>query len=98
MTEEEWTELIDLYVMETLPDALRARVETFLATNPEAAQDARTLRATQAHLQSAPAERPDAWFTERLLDSLLREHAASTQTIHTQGDYPSWQRPPLRKG
>lgn len=95
MTPEEWAELIDLYADDELPNALRARVEAHLTAHPDAAQDAASLRATLIRLQTAPAERLDAWFTERLLASLLREHAASTQT---QGERTSWQRPPLRRG
>ena len=78
MNENEWTELIDLYAADELPDALRARVEAHLAARPDAAHDAATLRDTLTYLRAAPiAERPDAWFTERLLDTLLREHAAA---------------------
>ena len=78
MTENEWTELVDLYVADELPDALRASVERHLAAHPAAAEDAASLRAALTRLHAAPtAERPDAWFTERLLDTLLREHAAT---------------------
>ena len=78
MTEHEWSELLDLYVADELPNALRAHMEAHLAAHPSAAQDAATLRAALTQLRAVPAERPDAWFTERLLDTLLREHAAET--------------------
>ena len=74
MTEAELTEMVDLYVADELPDALRAHVETHLSAHPDAARDAATLRDALTHLRAAPAERPDAWFVERLLDTLLREH------------------------
>ena len=81
MTEHEWTEMIDLYAADELPESLRARVEAHLAAHPDVARDAATLRHTLSRLHTAPAaERPDAWFTERLLDTLLREHAAETPT------------------
>ena len=76
MTEHELSELVDLYVAGELPQALRAWVENHLAAHPDAARDAETLRATLTRLQAAPAERPGSWFTERLLDTLLREHGA----------------------
>ena len=80
MTENEWTEMVDLYVADALPDALRASVERHLAAHPDAARDAATLQVALTRLHSAPFERPDAWFVERLLDTLLREHAAETPT------------------
>lgn len=78
MTPDELTELVDLYVADDLPDALRGYVEARLAASPEAARDAATLRAAVDQLRSASAERPDSWFTERLLDTLLREHTADS--------------------
>jgi anti-sigma factor RsiW len=83
MTTDEMTELIDLYVADELPDTLRAFVATYLNTHPEAAYDAETLRASLTQLRTAPAERPDAWFTERLLNTLLREQ--STEIVLTRG-------------
>jgi anti-sigma factor RsiW len=80
MTPEEMTELIDLYVADALPDALSARVEDYLAVHPDAARDAATLRAAIVRLHQAPPERPDTWFTERLLDTLLREQSGAPLT------------------
>lgn len=77
MTPAQMTELIDLWTDEELPDGLRAAVEAHLADHPDAARDAASLRATVARLRSLPTERPDAWFVERTLDSLLRESAAA---------------------
>ncbi|MBV9848796.1 MAG: hypothetical protein JO250_03825 [Armatimonadetes bacterium] len=77
MTEEEWNELVDLYIADELPGALWAHVETYLVAHPDAARDAESLRAALNRLRAAPAERPDGWFTERLLDTLLREHTAA---------------------
>jgi len=74
MTQDELDELIDLYVDDALPDALRARVEAYLNTHPDAAADAVSLRAIIARLQATPQERPDDWFVERTLNRLLREH------------------------
>ena len=75
MTETEHDELLDLYIEDALPEALRAGVEAHLAAHPDAAADAATLQATVTQLKSAPSDRPDAWFVERALDRLLREHA-----------------------
>jgi anti-sigma factor RsiW len=83
MTTDELTELIDLYIADELPDALRAFVSAHLDAHPEAARDAETLQAALTQLRTAPAERPDAWFTERLLDTLLREQ--STEIVLTRG-------------
>ena len=80
MTDAERDELIDLFMDDALPEALRARVETHLASHPEAAADAATLQATVQQLKAAPSERPDAWFVERALDRLLREHAEAQET------------------
>lgn len=74
MTDDEQDELIDLYVDDALPEALRAHVEAHLAVDPEAAQDAASLLSTLAQLKALPLPRPDDWFIERALDSLLREH------------------------
>ena len=84
MTKEEWNELVDLYVAGELPDALRAHVEAYLGAHSDAARDAETLRAALDRLRAAPAERPDAWFTERLLDTLLREHVAAQPFLATK--------------
>ena len=77
MTNEELAELIDLSIDDALPPALRGHVEAYLASHPEAAQDAQRLRETVARLRAAPTERPDDWFVERTLDRLLHEHAAA---------------------
>jgi anti-sigma factor RsiW len=74
MTHDELAELIDLYVDGELPHALRENVRAYLAAHPEAAQEAADLQSTVAHLKAAPLPRPDDWFVERALDSLLREH------------------------
>ena len=79
MTEDERDELIDLYIDDALPEALRARVEEHLEGHPEEAAAVTALRAAVARLQAAPAERPDGWFVERALDRLLREHAEEAQ-------------------
>lgn len=80
MTDAERDELIDLYVDDALPDVLRRSVEAYLAAHPEAAAEAASLQAAVRRLNSAPGDRPDAWFTERALDRLLREHAAAQET------------------
>ena len=77
MTQDELAELLDLYIDDTLPESLRSTVEAHLAANSEAARDAASLQATVLRLQSAPRERPDAWFVERALDRLLQEHSAA---------------------
>lgn len=79
MTEAERNELLDLYVDGALPEALRASVDAHLAAHPEAAADAATLQATVSRLRTAPSDRPDAWFVERALSRLLREHAAAQE-------------------
>lgn len=77
MTGEQNTELLGLYFDDELPEALRAHVEDYLASHPDAAQDGRSLRDTVVRLRALPAERAAAWFIERTLDSLLREHAGA---------------------
>lgn len=79
MTDTERDELLNLYVDDALPDALRASLEAQLAARPEAAADAASLQAATARLKAMPGERPDAWFAERTLDRLLREHAAAQE-------------------
>lgn len=88
MTEAERDEFLDLYIDDALPEALRASVEAHLVTHPEAAADAASLGAAVSRLKAMPAERPDAWFAERTLDRLLREHAAAQETLKTQHDLP----------
>jgi anti-sigma factor RsiW len=83
MTQAERDELIDLYVDDALPEALRAAVEAYLMAHPEAAADAATLQAAISRLKAAPGDRPDTWFTERALDRLLREHAEAQDTETT---------------
>lgn len=77
MTQDQIVELLGLYLDDELPEALRAHVETYLAAHPEADADVRSLRRTLDRLRAAPAERPDSWFVERTLDSLLHEDAAA---------------------
>lgn len=77
MTGEQTEELLDLYLDDELPQALRAHVEDYLAAHPDAAEDARALQNAITRLRALPAERPDAWFIERTLDRLLREHAGA---------------------
>lgn len=77
MTEDERDELIDLYVDDALPESLRARVEKYLDRHPEEAAAVAALRATTSRLKTAPTDRPDAWFVERALDRLLREHSGA---------------------
>jgi anti-sigma factor RsiW len=79
MTEDERDEMIDLYVDDALPESLRARVEEYLDGNPDAAAAVVSLRATVARLQATPTNRPDAWFVERALDRLLREHGEAQE-------------------
>ncbi len=82
MTKEQRAELLDLYVDEALPEALREHVEAYLAAHPEAQNDVATLQQTVARLNTATAERPDTWFAERTLDRLLREHSAAEKAPH----------------
>jgi anti-sigma factor RsiW len=78
MTLDQMQELIDLYLDDELPEALRALVESALAADPLLRQDTDSLRQTAARLMAEPAHRPDTWFVERTLDSLLHEDAAQT--------------------
>ena len=78
--ELEQRELIDLYADDALPEALRAGVEAYLERRPDAAREADALRILAARLRAAPAERPDAWFAERALDRLLREHSEAEKS------------------
>ncbi len=80
MTEAERDELLDLYIDDALPQALRASVDAHFAADPEAAADAASLQAALSRLKALPGERPDAWFAERTLDRLLREHAAAQES------------------
>ncbi len=77
MTGEQTEELLYLYLDDALPEALRAHMEDYLATHPDAAQDVNSLRETITRLRAMPAERADAWFIERTLDRLLHEHAGA---------------------
>ncbi len=83
MTDAERDELLDLYVDNGLPEALRASIEAHLTVHADAAADAASLQAAVARLKSMPSERPDAWFAERTLDRLLREHAAAQEQTLT---------------
>lgn len=74
MTDDERDDLIDLYVDDALPEALRAHVEAHLAAHPEAARDIASLQTAIAQLKAISPPRPDDWFVDRALDSLLREH------------------------
>jgi len=77
MTEAERDDLIDLYVDDMLPEALRGFAETYLAAHPESAAEAAALKATAQRLHALPPDKPDDWFVERTLDRLLREHNAA---------------------
>ena len=88
MTDAEQDELLDLYIDDALPEALRVSVEAHLAASPAAAAEAASLLVTVSRLKAMPAERPDAWFAERTLDRLLREHAAAQETPKTRPDLP----------
>lgn len=79
MTDSEHDELIDLYIDDALPEALRIRVEAYFSGHPEAAAEAAGLKAAVYRLQAAPKDRPGTWFTERTLDRLLREHEAAQE-------------------
>ena len=81
MTDAERDELLDIYVDDALPAALRASVDAYLAAHPEAAADMNSLQAAVSRLKAMPVERPDAWFAERTLNRLLREHAAAQQDL-----------------
>lgn len=83
MTNPEWQELIELYVDDALPEALRERIDARLSSDPAAAHDAATLRDAAARLHQAPAEMPASWFVERALCGLLREHADATTVTET---------------
>ncbi len=86
MTPDTLSDLMDLYMDDELPESLRAHVELFLAAHPDAAQDVVRLKAAIHQLKAAAAERPDDWFIDRLLGTLLREHAAEDpQTIIARG-------------
>ena len=76
MTPDERDELIDLYADDALPQALQTRLETDPAAVCEAEANCGPV---SLRLKDAPAERPDAWFAERALDRLLREHAQDTE-------------------
>ncbi len=80
MTQAERDELLDLYADDALPESLRGSIEVYLANHPEAAAEAAALQAAIRRLKSAPGERPDAWFAERALDRLLREHAEAQES------------------
>ncbi len=84
MTDDERDELIDLYIDDALPEALRARVEAYLTEHPAQAGLVAALRVTAARLQAAPTDRPDDWFIERTLDRLLREHSAAQSSEDTR--------------
>ena len=79
MTDAEQSEMLDLYIDDALPAALRASVDAHLAAHPEAAADMASLQAAVAQLQAMLSERPDDWFAERTLDRLLREHAEAQE-------------------
>ena len=81
MTEDERDELIDLYVDGALPESLRAWVKDYLEGHPDEAATVAALRATKARLQAAPSDRPSAWFMERALDRLLREHTEAQPPV-----------------
>ena len=74
MTDDELAELIGLSIDEDLPEALRAAVDRAIEADPTAAVDAATLRDTVDRLRAVTADKPDAWFVERALQGLLREH------------------------
>ncbi len=80
MTEAERDELLDLYVDDTLPEALQASMDAHLAADPAAAANLASLQSAVSQLKALPGEQPDAWFAERTLDRLLREHAAAQET------------------
>ncbi len=81
MTDEEIAELVGLSIDQDLPETLRRAVDEALAKNPKLADDAVTLRATVEELKALPAEKPDAWFVERALQGLLREHDAERHDV-----------------
>ena len=83
MTEAERDDLIDLYVDDTLPEALRSFAEAYLASHPESAAEAAALKVTAQRLYALTPDKPDDWFVERTLDRLLREHSAA-QEIQTE--------------
>ena len=86
MTEDELADLLDLYIDNALPESLRATVETYLAAHPQRAAETAALQATVQKLQTAPRDRPDAWFVERALDRLLQEHHGAQETDLSASD------------
>lgn len=87
MNVDEFAEMIDLFAAGELPAALEAMVQEHLQKSGDAARDATTLTETVARLRSTPAEFPDEWFTERLLDTLLRDQAASQAQYTPRASY-----------
>ena len=77
MTEAELHDLMDLSVDGLLPEALQARLTQYLSDHPDAAEDYKTLKLTVSRLKAHACEKPDTWFTERALSSLLRDTAES---------------------
>jgi anti-sigma factor RsiW len=89
MTEAERDDLIDLYIDDTLPEALHGFAEAYLASHPESAAEAAALKRATRRLQAITPDKPDDWFVERTLDRLLREHSAAQdsqteQIFHTR--------------
>ena len=84
MTEAERDDLIDLYVDDTLPEALHGFAEAYLTSHPESAAEAAALKRTKQRLQAITPDKPDDWFVERTLDRLLREHAAAQDNTAEQ--------------
>lgn len=78
MTPDQIAEMLDLYLDDELPLALRHSFDAYLDSNPGARAEVHALRSTIGRLQAASVERPDPWFVERTLDSILHENAAQT--------------------
>lgn len=74
MNDEALAELIGLSLDDELPETLKAAVDRLLAQNPDAADDAASLRAGVDALRALPSEKPDTWFVERALQGLLHDH------------------------
>ena len=81
MTPDQIAEMLDLYIDDVLPAALRVLIETHLTAHPEAVGEVLSLRETLTRLKDTPGERPDSWFVERTLDGLLRENASQAPTV-----------------
>lgn len=77
MNNEQWEELLDLYVAGDLPVALQALVRERMESDPSAAEDVRTLISTRVALDTAQHSHPSDRFVERTLRGLLHANTRS---------------------